>query len=335
MVIEAAPHRVLVINVSRIGDTLLCTPALRALARHWPQARIDFLGHPKRHEIVAHLPFVASSGPIEKNRARLKGWLGGKRWDLALVYGFDKPLVRYALRAAARVVAFRQGEPGLDARLHRAVEKPPFQSMHAVDYQLLLPQALGAPPAGKRLAYAVTAEERAWAKAFLAGAVRGGAKPLVGLQVASFPTKAFRDWPLESFVELCRRIAARWAGAHFLFLGGETEAEKIRGAAGTLGGLATVVAGTLPLRRSIALMNELDLYVGVDTGPTHIMGALDAPMVALYHCHSPSHLLMPLERHGLHVVDHPRAGRDKSEDAPMSEIPVEAVWRQVVSALAR
>jgi heptosyltransferase-3 len=80
-------------------------------------------------------------------------------------------------------------------------------------------------------------------------------------------------------------------------------------------------------------MNELNLYVGVDTGPTHIMGALEAPMVPLYHCHSPSRLLAPLERPKCFVVDHPRAA-GCSEDTPMAEIEVETVWRRVLEALA-
>jgi len=42
------PRSILFINVSRIGDTLLATPALRALARAWPGARllaVTGLGH--------------------------------------------------------------------------------------------------------------------------------------------------------------------------------------------------------------------------------------------------------------------------------------------------
>ena len=33
------PRDILYINVSRIGDTLLVTPAVRAVASRWPQAR--------------------------------------------------------------------------------------------------------------------------------------------------------------------------------------------------------------------------------------------------------------------------------------------------------
>ncbi|MCE9571511.1 MAG: hypothetical protein K8R10_16135, partial [Rhodocyclales bacterium] len=60
------PRRILVINVSRIGDTLLATPAIRALAAAWPEASLDVLGHPNRVEVLEHLPFVRRVGSISK-----------------------------------------------------------------------------------------------------------------------------------------------------------------------------------------------------------------------------------------------------------------------------
>ena len=328
-----APRRILVINVSRIGDTLLVTPALRALAKAWPRAELTFLGHPKRVEVIENLPFVAVVDPISKHRARWRGWLAGKRWDLALVYGFDRPLLAYALRVARRVVAFRQGDPALDERLFRCVERPPAMTQHATDSLLALTRAIGVPDASHRLAYSVTDEEQEWARSRLAGKLPADAKPLVGLQMASFPTKGYRDWPLESFVALGEHIVGRWPNAHFLLFGGSPDRERAEMFSKQLSGKATAFAGMLTLRQSAALMNELDLYIGVDTGPTHIMGALSAPMVALYHCYSPSRLLMPLERPRCHVVDHPRAAQGCTTETPMGEITVDAVWAKVLEAL--
>jgi len=139
------PARILVIAVARIGDTLMITPALRALAARWPKAEITFLGHPKRVEVVEHLPFLAAVGPISKQRALWQGWVPGKRWDLALVFGFDEPLVAYALRTASQVVAFRQNDEKLNKRLLLAVESPPYQSDHAIPMRLALTRALGVP----------------------------------------------------------------------------------------------------------------------------------------------------------------------------------------------
>lgn len=331
--LDTPPRRILVIAVARIGDTLLITPALRALARRWPEAAITFLGHPKRVEVMRHLPFVEAIGPISKQRAPWRGWLQRGHWDLALVYGFDRALVHYALRVARQVVAFRQGHAALDERLMLCVEPPGFQSDHAVPMRLGLTRALGVPDAGLRLSYTVTPEERAAARALLAQRGLGDANPLVGLQVRAFPTKAWRDWPIEHFAELGQRIIARWPAAHFVLFGGAEDRARTEELVARLPGRATSLAGTLDLRASAAVMNELGLFIGLDSGPTHIVGALDAPMIGLYHCLTPSRVIKPLERPGCHVVDHPRT-EGCSPETPMGDIPVDAVWRKVLEALA-
>jgi heptosyltransferase-3 len=292
------------------------------------------LGHPKRAEILQNLPFVAEVGFITKHRARWRGWLPGRRWDLALVYGSDLALVAYALRAARRTVAFRQADAALNARVFRSVEPPPFQSLHSAKIPLLLTQALGLADAGFALSYAVTAAELSWARAELAPVLSSGATPLIGLQVASFPTKAYRDWPLEHFEALCTRIHAAYPRAHLLAFGGSLERRRTESLARRFASHATSFAGRLTLRQTAALMSMLDLYIGVDTGPTHIMGALRRPMIALYHCYSPSRLLAPLEHPCCYVVDHPRADQGCRPETPMAEISVEAVWAKVVEALA-
>lgn len=328
------PRRILYINVSRIGDTLLVTPAVRAVAAAYPDAEITLLGHPKRAEILQNLPFVARIGTISKQRAPWLGRLGGKPYDLAFICGYDAAIVNYALRVAEKVIAFRQPDTALNTRLFRAVEHPKFQTEHAVRIQLRLPGAVGIAPAGFHLAYRVTDGEKTWARDELSRSLQTKATPLIGLQVASFPTKAYRDWPLGHFVTLTERIRATWPQAHFLIFGGGEEKHRTAALAEHLGSAATRYAGRLTLRETAALMNELDLYVGVDTGPTHIMGALHRPMVALYHGYSPSRVLAPLDHPCAYLVDHPLADLGATPETPMGDITVERVWQAVTLALA-
>lgn len=331
---EGAVRSILVINVSRIGDTLLVTPAVRAIAAAYPGARITCLGHPKRVEILEHLPFIARVGAITKRRAPWLGRLGGKSYDLAFVYGNDRPLIEYALRAARKVIAFRQGDEAVDSRLYKAVAPPAFQSVHSVLLQMALPAALDIRPAGYALAYRVTENEERWARDTLRRQLPDGAEPLIGLQVASFPTKGYRDWPIGHFIALCERILSQHPHAHFLIFGGALELERTEEVHRRFAANSSLFAGRLSLRQTAALMDRLDLYIGVDTGPTHIMGALGRPMVALYHCYSPSRLIAPLEHPCLFAVDHPRLGGDCGPETPMDEIAVETVWAQVQAALA-
>lgn len=327
------PANILFIAVSRIGDSLFATPAIRAVAAAHPGARITVLGHPKRAEVLEHLPFVSRVGAITKGSAAWRGWLGRQSFDLAFVFGFDQALVAYALRVSARVVAFAQERPALNRRLIAAVARPPFQSEHAVRQLLRLPAAVGIPPAGLRIAFHSTPEETASARQRLEHAGIGSSRPLVGLQVASFATKSYRDWPIENFAALCDRIAGHWPQARFLIYGGSAERERAGWLKQRLGSSAMLFAGSLSLRDTAALMTLTDLYVGVDTGPTHIMSAFDIPLVALYHCISSSKLTGPLEHPCAYLIDHPAVRERCTETSKMADIAVDTVFAEVERAL--
>lgn len=332
MMVNALPS-FLFINVSRIGDTMFSIPAMRAVANAYPGSALTALAHPRRADVLRELPFLAEVGTISKRTAWSRARLGGARYDVALVYGFDKPLVRYALRAARQVIAFRQNDPTLDQQLHRCVPVPPFQSEHAVLQCLRLPAALGVAPAGLRLSYRVLPAEAAEARARLAADVPPAATPLIGLQVASFPTKGYRDWPVAQFLELAQRIVRDWPHAHFLIYGGAEERERVQWLQQALTQRATLYAGRLTLRQTAAVMSLTDLYVGVDTGPTHLMSAFDIPLVGLYHCLSSSQHTGPLEHPCFYSVEHPRAPLNCNERAPMAEISLDAVLAAVSRAL--
>jgi len=326
------PQSILVINVTRIGDTLLAVPALRALAAAWPSAHLTVLGHPKRIEVLENLPFLYRVGQITKRRAIFRGWLPGRQYDLALVYGHDEALIEYAFRVAHRVVAFRQNSPEINVRLHEAVEEAVPHSEHAVDSALRLVRALGLPPAGRRLQFALRAEERRQAKILLVAKGLTGHYPLIGFQVACFPTKAYRDWPEAHFIDLCKRVLVHKPGAAFVIFGGPDDREKVSRIQAALGSSAVDLAG-LSLRRTAGVMALLDAYVGVDTGPTHIMGCFDIPLVALYHCKLPHRCYGARDHPYDFFVEHPRLGGLCDETTPMGELGVDAVFARLLEAL--
>lgn len=321
-------REILIIQVSRIGDTLLATPTIRAIAAYYPSARLTVLGHPKRVDILRNIPFVHRTGGISKNTALLKGWLPFKSYDLAFVFGYDQALVRYALRVSKAVVAMEQQSAELNGKLLHATKPPLPMSRHAVLMQYALVEDLGVPMTTPCLAYQVAEDEARWARSELDKRSLQARFPLIGLQIASFPTKGYRDWPVENFLELSRRVISAFPTAHFLIFGGELEQERTLSLASQLGYKATHLAGVLTLRQTAALMNCLDYYVGVDTGPTHIMGALHRPMMAFYHPSSPSKFLLPLDHPSLTAIDHPLAGQVGPE-ASMKELTIDSVWAQL------
>jgi heptosyltransferase-3 len=314
--------RLLVIIVARIGDTLLVTPMLRALKQACPRGTLTVLAHPKRAEVLEHLPFIDRLGTIEPKTAWPRGWLGGVRFDLAFVFGRDLPLLRYALRVSRRAIAFEDESLAReDARL--TLVPRPSAPLHAVEERALLARAAGIEMNSPRLAFAVTGAERDWAKDWLAKHAPT-AKPRIGLQMLSFPTKAHRNWPPESFAELCARILARHPETVFVVFGDADAARNGEDLSRRFPGKISIVAGALRLRESAALIGALDLYIGVDTGPTHIAGALEVPMIGIYHHAYPGRNLAPLARGACRVLEQPATG----------ELRVDQVMSEVESLLA-
>ncbi|MCB1737325.1 MAG: glycosyltransferase family 9 protein [Gammaproteobacteria bacterium] len=326
-----APHSILVIIVARIGDTLLITPGLRALKIRWPNAHLTVAAHPNRRELLDGLPFIDRVLSMNKRRAPWLGHFPGHRWDLALVYGEDRPLLHYALRVSRRVIAFEQHDAVINARLSTAVAKP-TQAMHAVDERSLLLAPLDIAVNSRKLAYQTLAHERETAQNWLQDRLPGTG-PVFGLQPCSFPSKAYRDWPEAHFITVAEHLLRRYPTVRIVVLGGQegrTVADRV---AEKLGARAISSAGQLRLRESAALISLLDLYVGVDTGPTHIAGALDVPMVGLYHCHHPGRYLQPLEHSNGIFIEHPATDSGCPRDHSMDAINLATVERAIDTVL--
>jgi heptosyltransferase-3 len=78
-------------------------------------------------------------------------------------------------------------------------------------------------------------------------------------------------------------------------------------------------------------MSKMDLYVGVDTGPSHIMSAFDIPMVVLFHCLSSNLHTGAIEHPCYFPVNH--ESEECNEYSSMKDIPVSTVITSVIKAL--
>lgn len=324
--------RILIINVTRIGDTLFCVPSIRAIAQHYPGAEITVLAHPNRYEILEHLPYVQHIGGITKKTAGYRGWFG-KSYDTAFVYGFDHALVKYAARVSRKVVAYRQASASVNQRIQVLVEPPAFKSDHVVKQMLELPRAVGIETSNLRIDINLLLAEQTWAKQQLRDQGIKYGDILIGFQTTSFHTRPYRDWPIENFRELANRLSKVYPQARFILFGGRDGLERNQTLAAELGSRCISFANQLSLRQTAAIMSQLHAYVGVDTGPTHIMSAFDIPLVGLYHALSKTHHTGPLQHPRDYCINHPADEAVADDSIPMAQITVDEVYEQVVSAL--
>ena len=335
---QGQPRRILAIHVARIGDTLLTTAALRHLSKIYPNAQIDFLGHVKRIEVLEQLPYLHHVGGISKKSARFKGWcskfMGRKPYDLAFVWGHDAELVAYARRVSKCVVISQQFDEIANRLADQVVEFPNDTNLlsEAEDKPLaqwildVVEQGTQTKAEDLYTDYVVTAAESKAAKALLKHATGSADAQLIGLVVESHPAGAHRDWPIENFVSLVQQLKSEQPNRYFVLIGGKLPDAKVQALQSVLGNHLINLSGKLSLRESAAVINELDLYVAVDTGPSHIAAALGTPSVVMFHCmRSGEYLLAPRHPERLTIVNHPLARTACTFDSSMADIAVNIV----------
>ena len=343
------PKRILVIHVARFGDTLLTGVAIRALKESYPNAEIDFLGHPKRYDIVQGLPELSHVGAISKKSAPFKGWCSRlfkrKPYDLAVVWGHDAAIHRYAQRVAQHLVVQQIKDEDTNQSLRAAgqvvLKMPSDKELPLADWLLtLVERGLGVTTQNRQVAYAVQPAEKAWAQEWLAHAFAGiqnpEAFPLIGLIIESFPTFKHRDWPIEHFVTLCSGIVERYPEARFVLLGSKLPAQKIEALKAVMGNRMVQAADRLSMRESGAIMSCLDLYIGIDTGPSHVAAGIGVPMVCLFHCARRGPLVLsPVKPDAVLMLEHPCDSESCSFDVNMGDLQPVPVLEATLSQLRR
>lgn len=344
-----SPKRILVIHVARFGDTLLTGVAIRALKEAYPQAEIDFLGHPRRYDVILGLPELSHVGAISKKSAPFKGRctqaFGRKPYDLAVVWGHDAAILRYAQRVSKQLVVQQIKDEvtnqALSAAGHAVLKMPSDKDLPLADWLLtLVERGLGVSTPNRQVAYTVLPAEKAWAQEWLAhsfGAVENpNAFPLIGLIIESFPTFKHRDWPIEHFVALCRGITRQYPDARFVLLGSQLPKEKIAALKAVMGQRMVQAADRLSMRESGAIMSCLDLYIGIDTGPSHVAAGVGVPMVCLFHCARRGPLVLsPVKPEVVTMLEHPCDSASCSFDVSMADLRPEPVLARTLQQLQR
>ena len=107
----------------------------------------------------------------------------------------------------------------------------------------------------------------------------GSPGPHVAL--APFSRWATKDWPVDKFAELGRRLTAEM-GCQIRILGGTENVPQGEELANRIGGGARNLCGKTDLPGLCALMKSMDLLITVDSGPMHWADAMGVPLVAVF-----------------------------------------------------
>lgn len=327
--VSVSSDRQLVIGLNWLGDAVMSIPAVLALRRRQPQARITVLVRPQLRalwEMVPGLEAVAVQAEglwgVPRTAAAIR------RGGYATAWVMPKSF-RAALLARLGGVPERIGLAGhsRDALLTRVVALPAGDARHQCHEYLDL---VGAPAGVPDAPPFVTAPPSAVARVQSRLAAAGGEG---AAWVGMFPGAArgpSKRWPAERFGEVARRLAGEMS-CRLAILGSAADRDVCAEVAAAAGERALNLAGATPLDELAAWLGACRLAIGNDSGGLHLAAAVGCPVVAIFGLTDPRRTA-PLGRaHRWVVAEGVAHSRDigrKSEDArrALLSIPVSRVY---------
>ena len=292
------PEKILLVRLRLIGDVVFTTPAIAAIKRTFPNARITYLVEAPAEPVVRHHPGIDDIIVIERPRglARL-GYdvalarrLRAARFDLVIDFhgGPRSGFLTWATRAPQRVGYDLPGR-GWCYTTRVAWTRSLVPPRHSVLNQWALLEPLGIEPPD-RARDAVTmpldpeAVRRVDERLATAGIDRGSR--LIVLHVSA--GNPFRRWPASSFAAAAATLASEDPSRRIIITSGPSDsaaAESVAGEARRIAGAAAsriVRTGEFDLAELAALVDRAALFIGGDSGPLHIAATTRTPIVALF-----------------------------------------------------
>lgn len=271
------PKRILVITLRYLGDTLLVTPLISSLKRAYPDAEIDVLLPGSNIGMLEGNPDVSQLIPIAGKPKLLdfaKLLIGlFRRYDLAIsTQAGDRPII-CALLAGKFSMGFVARNATKDnwkrRLLDKALEVDDGHS-HAVLENLRFCEPLNIAPI-----YTLTPP-------------RTAPENTLDIPVGKYavlhimPQWRYKQWHDEGWIKVACYLNQK--GCQILLTGSSQEAdqEALRALLCRMPPSTRNLAGKLSLSQLTELIENAALFIGPDTGITHLAAATGVPTVALF-----------------------------------------------------
>ncbi len=280
--LNRACKNVLVRGVNWIGDAIMTLPALRALRKALPEARISLLVKPWVSPLFEKDPYIDETisygdeyqGIIGK--IRMSRLLSKKGFCSAILFqnAFDAAFISFLAGIKERVGYNRDGRGFL---LTTAVPVPRNeQKTHHIKYYLNLLDQLGIKTEFSAPYLYLSLEERLSARELLKDMKR----PILGINPGAAFGSAKRWFP-ERFAEIANWFLKDTAGSVVIF-GGKSETDIALEINKLIHENKLLLAGKTSLRELVSFISECDAFVTNDSGPLHIAYAVGTPLVAIF-----------------------------------------------------
>lgn len=290
--LENRADKILVTRLSAIGDVIHALPTAYALRQKYPEAQIDWLVEAKAYPLVKLNPYLDNVILLPRQEwremlskdfvAAVKSFFGffkklkKENYDLNLdLHGLFKSALSSFLAKPKLRIGPADGRE-LSTLFYQAKIEIPEKKMHQVERNLHLAAALGVKTDELNYGLKMTPVIKSRVNRLFETEEVEQNKELVIIN--PFTTWESKNWYLDRYFELANRLIE--AGYFVIFTGGQGDRDAI--AEFEAAGASFVnFAGKTSLEELTEIYNRAALYIGGDTGPTHLAAAVELPVIAL------------------------------------------------------
>jgi ADP-heptose:LPS heptosyltransferase len=304
------PRNILVIDFGQLGDVVLSLPALAAIRKKFPLARITVAVGKPGAEVVNLSGFADQTYVVDRVALRdgfkplsvlrvfqVVKEIRTKKFDFVIdLHSLSETNLLGFLSGAPKRLYSRRPGRSLDY-LANFRPQPPVETdhrkRHLIDRYLDVLRPLEIENAERLPRLKTRAADEAAIEKTLIKAKADSHVPLVGLfPGAGHPS---RRWPLEHFASLADHLIRNDQVRVLVFLG--PEEQSLRGEISRQFPSSTVIVQQLSIPQLAAAQARLAAFVSNDTGPMHIASAVGTPVVLLLDKRAPDSYLPQGDRH--------------------------------------
>ena len=284
------PQRILLIQLSAIGDTILTIPTIRAIRDRFPNVHLAMVASSINLQYLEGCPYIDQYIPC-----RLENMMKSPRNLIAFItrlrhQKFDcvidfehwarfSALIAYG-SGASRRIGFRSTAQHRHYLFTDVVEHVPGQ--HEVVNFLKMAGLLGCPIRKASLEVWLKREDWDWAKKFLVEMGIDPNRPVIAIHPeAGRRGEPRRRLPHDRFVSVADALAERY-DAQIILTGDPSEVELSQRIASQIRSICAVAAGRTQINQLAALFANVDFVICGNCGPMHLAAAAGTPVVALH-----------------------------------------------------
>ncbi len=261
--LNASFAKILIVRIDRMGDLILTLPLIDNLKLAFPEAAISIVVRPYLKELASliknidHIEVYDKIIPVAA-KVRQAGY--DLAIDMHCDYRLDSAFLAYISAAPVRA-GFRFGFK--EAFFTYTVDPRRFPDKSMVQLNLELLKGLRIP---------VTVDTPK-----LGAGIRGGKEDIIAIHPGGF--YATQRWDPSSFILLAKKLLGTYP-FKIVVIGAPGEKDLVREIVADIND-SRAEARLTDIKTLIALLSECKLLICNNSGPLHLAGALEAPIVSL------------------------------------------------------